>query len=75
MKQYKLESLVYYSKLTLDKKHILKSSTRDIQHKLDEYAQDGPRLISTHATNFGFAVYFYLYFEKDISSWNRRRRN
>ncbi len=68
MKQYKLESLVYYSKLTLDKKHILKSSTRDIQNKLDEYAQDGRRLVSTDATNFGFAVYFYLYFEKDISS-------
>jgi len=68
MKQYKLESLVYYSKLTLDKKHILKSSTRDIQHKLDEYAQDGWRLVSTDAPNFGFAVYFYLYFKKDISS-------
>ena len=68
MKQYKLESLVYYSKLTLDKKHIVKSSTRDIQNKLDEYAQDGWRLVSTDATNFGLAVYFYLYFEKDISS-------
>ncbi len=65
MKQYKLESLIYYSKVTLDKEHIIKSSSRDIQAKLDEYAADGWRLISTDATDFGFAVYFYLYFEKD----------
>ena len=68
MKQYKVESLVYYSKMTLDKEHIVKSSTADIQEKLDEYAADGWRLISTNATDFGFAVYFYLYFEKDANS-------
>lgn len=65
MKQYKLESLVYYSKLTLDKEHIIKSSVPEIQAKLDEYAKDGWRLVSTDATDFGVAVYFYLYFEKD----------
>ena len=67
MKEYKLESLIYYSKLTLDKEHIVKNSTKDIQAKLDEYAQDGWRLVSTDATDFGFAVYFYLYFEKDLA--------
>ena len=67
MKVYKLESLIYYSKLSLDKEHILKDSTSDIQAKLDEYAQEGYRLVSTDATDFGFAVYFYLYFEKDIA--------
>lgn len=65
MKEYKLETLVYYSKLTLDKEHIVKSSSADIQAKLDEYAQNGWRLVSTDATDFGFAIYFYLYFEKD----------
>ena len=65
MKQYKLESLIYYSKMTLDKEHILKSSSSDIQAKLDEYAANGWRLVSTDATDFGFAVYFSLYFEKD----------
>jgi hypothetical protein len=68
MKKYKVESLVYYTKITLDKEHIIKSSTTDIQQKLDEYAADGWRLISTNATDFGFAVYFYLYFEKEADS-------
>lgn len=40
MKQYKLESLVYYTKLALDKEHITKASAADIQQKLDEYAQN-----------------------------------
>ncbi|MBK7873335.1 MAG: DUF4177 domain-containing protein [Saprospiraceae bacterium] len=65
MKEYKLESLIYYSKLTLDKEHIIKSSGADIQAKLDEYANEGWRLVSTDATDFGSAVYFYLYFERD----------
>lgn len=65
MKQYKLESLTYYTKVTLDKEHIAKSSATDIQNKLNQYAKDGWRLVSTDATNFGFAIYFYLYFEKD----------
>ena len=30
MKQYKVEALVYYSKVTLDKEHIVKSSIIDI---------------------------------------------
>ncbi len=64
MKEYKVESLIYYTKITLDKEHILKDSTKDIQAKLDEMAMDGWRLISTDATDFGFAVYFYLYFER-----------
>lgn len=68
MKQYKLESLVYYSKLTLDKEHIIKSSAPEIQAKLDEYAKNGWRLVSTDATDFGIAVYFYLYFEKDAGA-------
>jgi hypothetical protein len=66
MKDYKVESLIYYSKLTSDSKHISKSSKKDIQDKLDEYAKNGYRLASTDATNFGFAVYIYLYFEKDV---------
>ncbi len=67
MKTYKVESLIYYSKLTLDKEHILKSSTKDIQEKLDEYAKKGWRLVSTDAEDFGMAMYFYLYFEKDVA--------
>lgn len=59
MKQYKVEALVYYTKLTLDKEHIVKSSTVDIQAKLDDYAARGWRLVSTNATDFGFAVYIY----------------
>lgn len=68
MKEYKLESLIYYSKAFAKKEHILESSSKDIQVKLDEYAAKGYRLVSTDSTDFGLAVYFYLYFEKDASS-------
>ncbi len=64
MKEYKVETLIYYSKLTLDTKHIAKSSKAEIQEKLDEYAKNGWKLASTDATSFGAAVYIYLYFEK-----------
>jgi hypothetical protein len=64
MREYKVEALVYYTKLTVDKEHIVKSSVPDLQQKLDEYARAGWRLVSTNATDFGFAVYFYLYFER-----------
>jgi len=66
MKEYKLETLIYYSKLTRNKYHIADDSHRDIQLKLDEYAKDGYRLVSTDASSFGQALYFYLYFERDI---------
>lgn len=66
MKDYKVESLIYYSKLTLDTNHIANRSQKEIQEKLDEYAKNGYRLVSTDSTNFGFAVYIYLYFEKDL---------
>lgn len=66
MKDYKVETLIYYTKLTFDKNHIAKDSKADIQIKLDEYAANGYKLSSTNATNFGAAVYIYLYFEKDI---------
>ncbi|GAB5554833.1 MAG: hypothetical protein Sapg2KO_44240 [Saprospiraceae bacterium] len=62
--EYKVETLIYYSKLTLDTQHIAKNSKGDIQNMLDEYARDGWRLASTDASNFGAAMYIYLYFEK-----------
>lgn len=65
MKEYKLESLIYYSKMTFDKEHILKASSKDIQDKLDEYARNGWRLVSTDVEDFGMGMYFYLYFERD----------
>jgi hypothetical protein len=65
MKEYKVEALIYYSKISLDPKHIVKSSQAEIQEKLDEYAKNGYRLASTDATSFGAAVYIYLYFEKE----------
>jgi hypothetical protein len=66
MKEYKVETLIFYSKITFDSKHITKSSKKEIQEKLDEYAKKGYKLTSTDASNFGFALYIYLYFEKDI---------
>jgi hypothetical protein len=66
MKDYKVESLIYYSKITLDSEHIAKKSKEDIQEKLDEYAKNGYQLTSTTSTSFGLAIYIYLFFEKDI---------
>jgi hypothetical protein len=66
MKEYKVETLIYYSKLTLDSEHIAKSSKQEIQEKLDEYAKNGYKLASTNSSNFGLALYIYLFFEKDI---------
>lgn len=66
MKEYKLESLIYYSKLTFDRYHILKDSSKDIQAKLDEMSKDRWRLASTDMVSFGAAVYIYLYFERDL---------
>ncbi len=66
MKEYKVETLIFFSKMTLDSEHIAKKSKYDIQQKLDEYSKNGYRLASTSSTNFGAAVYIYLYFEKDI---------
>ena len=66
MKEYKVEALIYYSKLTLDSEHIVKKSKQEIQAKLDAYTSQGYRLTSTTSTNFGAAVYIYLFFEKDI---------
>lgn len=66
MKLYKVEARTYYSKITLDKDHITKSSTEEVQNLLNEYSQDGWTLTSTNATSFGTALYVYLYFEKEI---------
>ncbi len=66
MKDYKVETLIYYSKFTFDKYHIAKASKIEIQTKLDEYAGKGYKLASTNSSNFGVALYIYLYFEKDI---------
>ena len=65
MKEYRVESRTYYSKLTLDKEHIATASAEEIQGLLDTYAASGWRLASTDATSFGAAVYVYLYFERD----------
>ncbi|WP_299324637.1 DUF4177 domain-containing protein [uncultured Maribacter sp.] len=64
MKEYKVETLIFYSKLTFDRFHLAKSSNKEIQEKLDEYAKNGWRLVSTDTSNFGAAMYVYLYFEK-----------
>lgn len=64
MQDYKVEPLIYYSKLTGDKYHVINDSKRDIQAKLDEYAEKGYILVSTDASNFGSALYIYLYFVK-----------
>ncbi|SOD78282.1 DUF4177 domain-containing protein [Spirosoma fluviale] len=65
MKDCKVEALVYYSKLTFDWEYILKKSKEEIQEKLDEYTAQGYRLASTTSTSFEFAIYIYLFFEKE----------
>ncbi len=65
MKQYKVESMVFYSKVTLDKEHLMKASSKEIQERLNECVAEGWSLVSTDAAGFGSAMYIYLYFEKD----------
>ena len=67
MKEYKVETLTFYSKVTFDRYHIAKSSKKEIQEKIDDYASKGFQLSSTDAVSHGSAVYIYLYFEKDIN--------
>lgn len=64
MKDYKVETLIFYSKFTLKVNHIAEDSKLQIQEKLDEYTQKGYSLVSTNSTSFGTAIYIYLYFEK-----------
>ncbi len=66
MKEYKLESFIYYSKISTNKNHILDDSSQDIQECLNRMSQDGWLLHSTEKLSFGTAVYIYLYFERDI---------
>ena len=66
MKEYKVETLIYYTKFTFDKYHIQKDSKADIQVLLNEYAAHKYRLVSTSSSSFGAALYIYLYFEKDV---------
>ncbi|MFV8362042.1 DUF4177 domain-containing protein [Flavobacterium sp. ZT3P35] len=66
MKDYKVETLIYYSKFSFDKNHIVITSKQEIQEKLNEYSKNGYRLVTTNSTNFGLAIYIFLYFEKDI---------
>lgn len=65
MKEYKVEARTYYSKMTTNSNHIAETSQEEAQQIIDEYAGGGWRLVSTDATSFGFAVYVYLYFERD----------
>ena len=66
MTEYKVESLIFYSKLTFDSKHILKDTTKAIQEKFDEYSKEGWALASTDTAKFGYAIYYYLYFERFV---------
>lgn len=67
MKEYRVEARTYYSKMTTNANHIAESSQEEAQEIIDGYAADGWRLASTDATSFGFAVYMYLYFERDTN--------
>jgi len=64
MKQYKVEAKAFYSKISSNRNHIVESSIQEIQSIMDQYANEGWTLVSTDASNFGQALYIYLYFEK-----------
>ncbi|MEP2279139.1 DUF4177 domain-containing protein [Maribacter sp.] len=59
-----MKPLFFYSKFTFDKNHLAKSSNKEIQEKLDEYAKNGWSLVSTNTTEYSMDMYVYLYFEK-----------
>jgi hypothetical protein len=64
MKQYKVETLIYYTKPFANRNHLAEASQKGIQEKLNLYSKDGWQLTSTDAAQFGAAMYIYLYFEK-----------
>jgi len=66
MKEYKIETLVYYGKITRDKYHIAKSSNAEIQAMLDIYTKNNWSLVSTDMAQFGTGFYIYLYFEREV---------
>ena len=41
MKEYKVETLIFRSKLTFDRNYLANSSNKAIQEKLNEYAKNG----------------------------------
>jgi len=59
-----VETLCYYSKLTLNGFWLRDQAKEEIQELLDQYSADGYELVSTDAHWFGFATYIYLYFSK-----------
>ena len=65
MKKYKLETAIFYSKISTDKDHLIKSSEIELQGILLRRSEEGWSPVSTDAVSFGAAIYFYLYFEKD----------
>ncbi len=65
MLEYKVEVRAYYSKVSLNKNHIVESSQADSQTIIDQKASEGWSLVSTDATNFGAALYVYLYFARN----------
>lgn len=65
MKKYAVEAKAFYSKVSLNRNHIIESSVPEIQQVMDDYADNGWTLVSTDASNFGQALYIYLYFEKE----------
>jgi len=67
MKEYRVEARTYYSKMTMKGNHISESSQKEAQEIIDRYVADGWRLASTDATSYGFAVYVYLYFERETN--------
>ncbi|MEL6388784.1 MAG: DUF4177 domain-containing protein [Bacteroidota bacterium] len=68
MKEYKVETRAYYSKLTTNRNHIVESSQMEIQDIIDSSVSDGWQLASTDAAAFGAAMYVYLYFEREVDA-------
>ncbi len=64
MTHYKVETLIYYTRAFANRNHIAEASNKGIQEKLDQYAADRWKLVSTDAAKFAAALYIYLYFEK-----------
>lgn len=67
MKEYPVETLIYYSKIMLDAKYVAKSSKKEVQENSDAMSKDGWCLTLTDVTNFGDVAYIHSYFEREIN--------
>ena len=64
MKEYKVEAFTFPYKPFKKGGQIVDNSKKEIQEKLDLYAQNGWQLVSTDMSYLNTTMFYYLFFER-----------